>query len=69
MFIWRNALDPRVFFVVVGILYLVLAGRLARTIDRAGATMLLLLGLAMAFGFAVLMRGSRDAMRPARAQA
>jgi len=56
---WRKTLVIGAFFVVVGILYFFVQGD-GTTIDRAGVTMLLLTGIAMAFGFAVLVKGSRD---------
>lgn len=60
MFIWRNAVILGIIFVVVGIIYFLIQGSdLARTADRAGATMLVFLGAAMAFVFAILLRGSR----------
>lgn len=59
MFIWRNALILGGGFVVVGLLYLALQGDVLVTLDRAGATLLIVLGLAMAFTFLVLLRGSR----------
>jgi hypothetical protein len=59
MFIWRNALILGGGFVVVGLLYLALQGDVLATLDRAGATLLIVLGLAMAFTFLVLLRGSR----------
>jgi hypothetical protein len=59
MFNWRNSLVLGGFFVVVGILYLFLQGD-GLYIDRAGATMLIVLGIGMAFGFAVLLRVSRE---------
>jgi hypothetical protein len=59
MFIWRNAVILGIGFVVVGILYYVLQGE-GTGLDRAGATMLIMLGTAMAFVFAVLLRGSRS---------
>ena len=61
MFIWRNALILGVIFIVVGVIYFLVQGPdTGTTSDRAGATMLVILGLAMAFGFAVLLRGSRE---------
>ncbi len=61
MFIWRNALILGVIFIVVGVIYFFVQGPdTGTTSDRAGATMLVILGLAMAFGFAVLLRGSRE---------
>jgi hypothetical protein len=55
----RKTLVIGAFFVLVGILYFLVQGD-GTTIDRAGVTMLLLTGVAMAFGFAVLVKGSRD---------
>jgi len=55
----RKTLVIGAFFILVGILYFVVQGDGA-TIDRAGVTMLLLTGVAMVFGFAVLVKGSRD---------
>jgi len=61
MFVWRNALILGIIFVVVGVIYFLVQGPdTGTTSDRAGATMLVVLGLAMAFGFAVLLRGSRE---------
>lgn len=59
MFTWRQTLIIGAFFVVVGLLYFVVQGDGATT-DRAGVIMLLLAGVAMTFGFAVLVKGSRD---------
>lgn len=59
MFVWRNALILGFGFVVIGALYWVLQGDEA-WLDRTGATLLILLGVAMAFTFAVLLRGSRE---------
>ena len=59
MITWQKTLIIGAFFVVVGILYFFVQGD-GTTIDRAGVTMLLLTGIAMAFGFAVLVKGSRD---------
>ncbi len=55
----RNTLVIGGFFVLVGIIYYVTQGTGA-TIDLTGVTMLILCGVAMVFGFAVLVRGSRD---------
>ena len=61
MFVWRNALILGIIFSAVGILYFWLQGTdTAVTSDRAGATMLILLGAAMAFVFTILLRGSRE---------
>ena len=57
--------------IIVGLFYLGLqlafgqetewiAGFLSGTMDPAGVVMLLALGIAMAFGFAVILRGARD---------
>ena len=60
MFIWRNALILGIVFVIVGVVYYWLQGTdNAVTADRAGATMLIILGAAMAFVFSILLRGSR----------
>jgi hypothetical protein len=61
VFVWRNAVILGIVFVVVGIAYFWLQGPdLATTSDRAGATMLIILGAAMAFVFSILLRGSRE---------
>lgn len=61
MFIWRNALILGIIFVVIGVIYYLVQGNdLAATADRAGATMLVILGAAMAFVFTILLRGSRE---------
>lgn len=59
MITWRRTLIIGAFFILVGLLYFAVQGD-GSTIDRAGVTMLLLTGVAMAFGFAVLVKGSRD---------
>ena len=59
MFVWRNALVLGVAFMVVGIAYWYLQSH-PGVIDLAGATMLVLLGVSMAFTFAILLRGSRE---------
>jgi hypothetical protein len=59
MFIWRNALILGIVFAVVGIAYWYLQVSPA-VIDLAGATMLVLLGVSMAFVFTILLRGSRE---------
>lgn len=58
MFVWRNAIILGIGFVIVGIAYWYL--QTLTTIDLAGATMLVLLGVSMAFSFAILLRGSRE---------
>jgi hypothetical protein len=61
MFTWRNALVLGTIFVVVGVLYFFLQGPdNGTTSDRAGVTMLILLGGAMAFVFGIILRGSRE---------
>jgi hypothetical protein len=59
MFVWRNALILGLIFIVVGTIYWYVQGS-TTTNDKAGATFLIVLGLAMAFTFAVLLRGSRE---------
>jgi hypothetical protein len=58
MFVWRNAIILGAIFVLVGLLYMWLQGS-GLTMDRAGATMLIVLGAAMMFTFVILLRGSR----------
>ena len=67
MFKWRNALGLTVIFVVVAIIYWLgftghfPFGDLFRGgIDYSGLTMLIALGIAMGFGFIVLLRSSRE---------
>ena len=61
MFVWRNALVLGIIFVAVGVLYYWVQGSdTATTSDRGGATMLIILGGAMAFVFSILLRGSRE---------
>ena len=59
MFIWRNALILGLIFVVVGVIYWYV-NHTNLGLDLAVATMLVILGVAMAFVFAVLLRGSRE---------
>ena len=59
MFVWRNALVLGIAFVVVGVAYLILQGS-GEWLDRAGVTFLVVLGIAMAFTFTILLRGSRE---------
>jgi hypothetical protein len=59
MFVWRNAIILGAIFVVVGVVYWYVQAR-PQNIDLAGATFLVVLGIAMAFTFAVLLRGSRE---------
>jgi hypothetical protein len=59
MFVWRNAIILGLIFVGVGLLYWWVQGD-GRTMDRAGVTMLIILGAAMMFTFMILLRGSRS---------
>ena len=59
MFAWRNALILGLLFVAVGVAYFLLNGG-TNGLDQAGATMLVVLGFAMAFVFSILLRGSRE---------
>jgi hypothetical protein len=59
MYTWRGAITIGIGFVVVGLLYLLLQGS-GETSDRSGVVMLVLLGIAMAFTFSILLRGSRE---------
>ncbi len=58
MFTWRGAMILGISFVAAGVIYLLVQGS-GETLDRAGATMLIVLGAAMAFTFTILLRGSR----------
>jgi len=58
MFTWRGAMVLGISFVAAGVVYLLVQGS-GETLDRAGATMLIVLGAAMAFTFTILLRGSR----------
>ena len=58
MFVWRNAIILGIIFIGVGLLYWWVQGSGA-TMDRAGVTMLIILGGAMMFTFTILLRGSR----------
>lgn len=59
MFVWRNAILVGAIFVGVGLIYLWSQGS-GSTMDRAGVTMLVILGGAMMFTFVILLRGSRE---------
>jgi len=59
MFVWRNALVLGFIFMLVGAIYWYVQGD-TTTVDKAGATLLLVLGVAMAFTFVLLLRGSRE---------
>jgi hypothetical protein len=58
----RTAIIMGLLPIAIGVLYFVLnkAGGTENTIDLAGVTMLISLGLAMAFGFMVILKGARD---------
>ena len=63
MFNWRNAIGLTVLFVTVAIVYFLGWGVIDPTfleIDWAGFTMLALLGVAMGFGFIILLKSSRE---------
>jgi hypothetical protein len=59
MFKWRSALVLAAIFIGVGLLYWFVQGSGA-TMDRTGVTLLIVLGVAMGFGFLVILRGSRE---------
>jgi hypothetical protein len=59
MFIWRNAIILGIIFFIVGAVYYFVQGHGA-TVDWAGATMLMVLGGAMAFVFTILLREPRS---------
>lgn len=59
MFAWRNAIFLGILFVVIGSVYYLVQGT-GHGLDVAGATLLIILGGAMAFVFAILLRGSRE---------
>ena len=56
---WRTAILIGVIFVAVGLIYYWLQGN-GVYVDRIGATLLVILGGAMAFGFTILFKASRD---------
>jgi hypothetical protein len=60
VFVWRNAIILGIVFVVIGAAYWYLQGDNVLHLDATGATLLILLGVAMAFVFTVLVRGSRE---------
>lgn len=59
MFVWRNAIILGAIFVIIGSVYYLVQGT-GQGLDVAGATLLIILGGAMAFVFAILLRGSRE---------
>jgi hypothetical protein len=56
----RFAVILGVVFVVVGAIYWFVQHFDLTSIDYAGATMLVVLGVAMGFAFTILLRGSRE---------
>lgn len=63
MFNWRNAIGLTVIFVLTALLYAGLWQFLNPTpsaIDWTGFVMLAMLGVAMGFGFLVLLKSSRE---------
>ena len=59
MYSWRGGIILGISFIAVGIGYLLVQGSGA-SMDRSGAALLIFLGAAMAFTFAILLRGSRE---------
>ena len=59
MFTARGAIVLGAIFIVTGVVYYLLQGS-GETLDRAGVVMLVAVGIAMTFSFAVLLRGSRE---------
>jgi hypothetical protein len=59
VFVWRNAIVLGAIFMIVGVIYWYVQGE-GHTMDRAGVTMLIVLGAAMMFTFIILLRGSRE---------
>ena len=59
MFVWRNELILGLIFIAVGVGYYIVNNN-TLGLDQAGATMLIILGFAMAFVFTILLRGSRE---------
>ncbi len=57
---WRRSIILGVMFVSVGLLYLVTQYGHPENWDFTGVTLLMVLGVAMTFIFAVLLRGSRE---------
>lgn len=56
----RNAVGLGVIFAFLGLVYLWLQGRSAEAADHTGVTLLIVLGVAMVYTFAILLRGSRE---------
>ena len=60
MKLWRGALLLGLMFVTVGVVYAFVQYGHPENWDFSGVTMLIILGVSMAFTFSVLLRGSRD---------
>jgi hypothetical protein len=61
VFSWRSALGLAVIFIVVAVIYWVgFTNFWPQGIDYTGFILLGMLGIAMAFGFAILLRNSRE---------
>ena len=61
MFNWRNAIGLAFLFGIVALVYMFgFRNFWPSGTDYTGFTMLFMLGIAMAFGFIVLLRSSRD---------
>ncbi len=59
MYTRRGAIVLGLIFASVGVIYLIVQGN-GLTMDRGNAALLIILGIAMAFVFSVLVRGSRE---------
>ena len=59
MYHWRSAVILGAIFIGLGLVYLVFQGS-GETMDRAGVTLLIVTGAAMAFAFTILLRGSGE---------
>ena len=59
MFTARGAIILGAIFILTGIVYFLLQGS-GETMDQAGVVMLIAVGIAMTFSFAILLRGSRE---------
>ncbi|MGI8702887.1 MAG: hypothetical protein ACR2JZ_00015 [Candidatus Limnocylindrales bacterium] len=55
----RNAIILGAVFVITGLIYLIVQGS-GEWMDRAGVTLLIAIGIAMAFTFTILLRGSGE---------
>ncbi len=59
MYHWRSGLIIGAIFAVVGVAYLLLQGN-GEWMDRTGATLLIVLGGALAFGFGIVLKAAKD---------